>query len=442
MAISKKQEVKSKRPKDAQSSVALPSSANYRAKGDKKEKAKAVPSRSKINISNLKTILSENTQTASRLMPQGKSRIIPSPQPRSEIQKSDKLKLPAKEKKPFIDSYDIPASYNSTHLTLIARGPHWIYAYWEISPMFIEKVKADIGGGEFARSSYVLRMYDVTYKDFNGENANHSFDLDVGPHSNNWYINILGDNVTYCGEIGMRTPEGRFHSFARSNFVTTPRLDSSSRNDMVWMEVKKELQEEPAIFADHNLQAFTMLTQGRGARKIGRKIFLTDDDIRAYYSKLFPVLSRLISAKGGRLPGYISIEGADILIEDILTGGLPGKEFIKKIKIGLSEESILKGGASESLNKPGASEREKKERKFFFNIGCELIVYGRTEPDAEVWLGDKKIKLYKDGTFSLRLSLPDGKIPLEFVAISKDKIQRRAIRTSVERAETKTEEQG
>jgi len=350
-------------------------------------------------------------------------------------------------KKQFVDSDTIPASYNSTNLALIAKDPHWLYAYWEIAPSSTQEIKNKIGQDELNRSSYVLRVYDVTYVNFNGHNANHSFDLDVGAHANSWYINLWNDNTAYCGDLGIRTPDGRFFQLARSNFVSAPRVNMSGRSDLIWMNVKDDAEEAPYVFGETPQQrAFRQARQrARRAplvsRGPGRKIFLTEKDIRAYYSKLFPLLSKVLSMRrrDGKKPDesriyYIkdkSFHG--VSLEKFLLRGLSRGEFIKKILLGASENLILLG-ASEA--KQGASERQKKQRKFFFEIGTELIVYGRTEPDAEVWLGDKQIKLRNDGTFSLRFALPDKKIPLDFVAISNDKVEKRRITTEVERKKT------
>ena len=84
---------------------------------------------------------------------------------------------------------------------------------------------------------------------------------------------------------------------------------------------------------------------------------------------------------------------------------------------------------------------QKKSDDFYFEIGTELIVYGRTEPDAEVWLENKKIHLRQDGTFSLRFALADGVIPLGFQAISNSKKHVRRIITKVERSKTKYSKQ-
>ena len=111
---------------------------------------------------------------------------------------------------------------------------------------------------------------------------------------------------------------------------------------------------------------------------------------------------------------------------------LAGTNYGRKVTIGASEFAYL-GGSENSRG--GASEfvQSDKKRKFFFEIGAELIVYGRTEPDAEVRLGDKKVDLRPDGTFSIRLALPDGKISLPFTATSSDKVETRKIATEVER---------
>ena len=330
--------------------------------------------------------------------------------------------------KPFIDATEIPQSYNKTRLTLIARDPHWIHAYWEIDDSAIESAKRELG----EESSYTLRMYDVTLVDFNGTNANKFFDIDVGPAASNWYINIWSDSVTYCGEIGMRTPSGRFYSFARSNFVTTPRANSSGRSDLIWMEVKDNHKEEYFVNTEratkNNPRRSNAAREPLNSKNPSRRVYLTEDDIRAYYSRLFPILRKLISIRQKGRP-----EEAFIL-DRVLLEGLSGSQVMKRILLGASEELVLPGGASEFAK--GASERIEEKRKFFFEIGTELVVYGRTEPDAEVRLGDKKIKLQRDGTFTLRFALPDGKIPLDFTARSPNKIDKRTIITEVERKKT------
>ncbi|MCK5015161.1 MAG: DUF4912 domain-containing protein, partial [Candidatus Omnitrophica bacterium] len=323
----------------------------------------------------------------------------------------------------------------------VARDPYWIYAHWEITPSSIDKIKQNIGH-EFEGSVYTLRMYDITLKNFDGNNANHWFDTDLPPFVDNWYINLLSDNVTYCGAIGIRTRNGRFHVLARSNFVMTPSANSSWRRDMIWMDIppfkddgKRSRTHRPFVMVGKSNDA----SRPPKGKEFGRKMRLTADDIRAYYYNLFPLL-KLLKAKhlsGGKwdLKGLSRKD-----LEVSFSAGSRSQwqsegKYHKKIKLGASEEMVITGGASEQF-KGGASEKETQKRKFFFEIGTELIVYGRTEPDAEVRLGQKKIQLREDGTFSLRFALPDGDIPLDFTAVSNDKAEQRRITTSVQRAKT------
>jgi hypothetical protein len=74
-----------------------------------------------------------------------------------------------------------------------------------------------------------------------------------------------------------------------------------------------------------------------------------------------------------------------------------------------------------------------KDRKFFFVIDAELIVFGRTEPGARVTLQGEPVKLRPDGTFTMRYSFPDGRQIIPAVAASADGVEERTIVLAVER---------
>lgn len=88
---------------------------------------------------------------------------------------------------------------------------------------------------------------------------------------------------------------------------------------------------------------------------------------------------------------------------------------------------------STSSGSGGFSPVKKKDRKFWFVLDCELIVYGATEPDAKVTMQGKNIQLRPDGTFTLRFALPDGKLTLDARAESSDGIEEREITPIVTR---------
>jgi len=70
-------------------------------------------------------------------------------------------------------------------------------------------------------------------------------------------------------------------------------------------------------------------------------------------------------------------------------------------------------------------ERLPPRKGFWFNVNAELIIYGATEPDAQVTIGGRAIKLRPDGTFSYRFALPDGYYELPAQATSADQTDAR-----------------
>jgi hypothetical protein len=82
---------------------------------------------------------------------------------------------------------------------------------------------------------------------------------------------------------------------------------------------------------------------------------------------------------------------------------------------------------------PGPTGREKAEplpeavapAPFHFTLQTELVVYGATELGATVTLQGSPVTLRPDGTFSVRIELPDGEQVLRAVAVSRDgKVER------------------
>lgn len=111
--------------------------------------------------------------------------------------------------------------------------------------------------------------------------------------------------------------------------------------------------------------------------------------------------------------------------------------------IGSGSEAVLKGqrmqfGVSSwgpssfvsSLFSPTPAERQ---RKFWFWVDAELIVYGGTMPGAKVTLCGQRIQLRPDGTFTARFALPDGTQTIPVTAQSEDNIEIRTITPVVSR---------
>ena len=79
------------------------------------------------------------------------------------------------------------------------------------------------------------------------------------------------------------------------------------------------------------------------------------------------------------------------------------------------------------------------KEEFLFQIDTEMVVFGTTQPDAHVVLGGEPVNVRPDGSFTLRLSMQDGRQVLPVVSSSGDGTRQQTIILAVER-NTKTME--
>ncbi len=252
---------------------------------------------------------------------------------------------------------DLPQNYGDNKIVLMVRDPYWVHCYWEINQSRIEEARAQFGD-LWDQTKPILRVYDITNVQFNGENANGSFDIELTGNATNWYINVGAPNRSYCVDIGIVAPDNRFFVLARSNPVVTPRDGMSEILDEQWMDIDCE---------------------------------------------------KMYALSGGF---------------DVGAGSLELRELMEK-KLRAEEAS----GAVPSLAM--VSPVKYRERGFWFILGTELIVYGATTPDAKVTLQGKRVRLRPDGTFTLRLALPDGVQRIETTATSPDGTEVRTITPTV-----------
>lgn len=74
-----------------------------------------------------------------------------------------------------------------------------------------------------------------------------------------------------------------------------------------------------------------------------------------------------------------------------------------------------------------------KESEFNFGIDAELVVFGATDPGSRVTLRGEPIRVESDGSFVMRLHMPDRRQVLPLIACSADGAEQRTIVLAVER---------
>jgi hypothetical protein len=74
-----------------------------------------------------------------------------------------------------------------------------------------------------------------------------------------------------------------------------------------------------------------------------------------------------------------------------------------------------------------------RKKEFQCELDAELIVYGKTEPNAHVMLQGEPVQLRPDGTFTVRVAMPNSRQVIPAVASSADGVEQRTIVLAVER---------
>jgi uncharacterized protein len=141
-----------------------------------------------------------------------------------------------------VKAMDLPSSYGDTKIAILPRDPLWFFAYWEVSPSVYGEIKNRIGEHKFNASRWVLRTYDVTGLDFDGNNAHRFFDIGLTMNASNWYVNVGEVNRSWCTDLGLITSDGQFIMIARSNIISMPRFGVSPITDEQWGILQKEFE--------------------------------------------------------------------------------------------------------------------------------------------------------------------------------------------------------
>jgi hypothetical protein len=255
---------------------------------------------------------------------------------------------------------DLPDEYGDTKIVLLVRDPEWVYAYWEVNDDARSQLGFPRNGNGHQAKRLVLRIYKITDTAWPIDAAHYFFDVEVPSDAKNWYLHLPEADQQWCAELGLVDSNDKFVTICRSNVIMTPRNSISERIDSDWMTVQESFE------------------------KITR-------------------LSR--ASLEAQLHGGASTSSEAILrtINRQLTAVLHGEKAALSSGIFSSESGI-----------PG------RNKNFWLQVHTELILYGATEPDAQVTVQGVPVELNEDGTFSMRFALPDGVQVLDVRAVNAD----------------------
>jgi hypothetical protein len=305
---------------------------------------------------------------------------------------------------------ELPEAYGTRQLLLTARDPHWLYARWDLTREQQKKYNT-----LSADRHLVLRIFE------NEAKGAPLAEIHVHPESNHWFAHVAKAGTKYIAELGYHTAGGKWTSISTSGATLTPpdamSEDHSAQFATIPIEVPfAKLIELARVAVKESVPLVEVLQQLRLA---GYKI--TETHLARWTPEQELALASIISMDRVRRVWMGSLEITELIRRRLQQemSSLTASQF--------AIPTSPSGGISSfsSVSSPFGARGERRQG-FWFNVNAELIIYGATEPDAEVTIGGRVIKLRADGTFSYRFSLPDGAYDLPAVAISADKTDGRA----------------
>jgi hypothetical protein len=302
---------------------------------------------------------------------------------------------------------ELPESYGTQRLLLVARDPHWLYAHWDLTAEQLRKHNAA------SRDKHlVVQVFQ------NAPGGKPVLEQHVHPESRNWFLHVGRGGAKFVAQLGYYNRAGAWTTIATSAATFTPpdalSDDTSVRFETIPIEVpfKKLLELVKGAVAEH-VPLVEVIQQLRDSG--------------------FPELPALTDASGTWTPEQEAALAQIISIDEVRRVWMGSLEITELLRRSLEKEISSQapamfargelagagelGGVS-SISSPFGGEGRGKG--FWFNVNAELIIYGATEPDANVTIGGRKIQLRPDGTFSFRFALPDGIYDLPVQATSAD----------------------
>ncbi|HEY1173165.1 MAG TPA: DUF4912 domain-containing protein [Verrucomicrobiae bacterium] len=309
---------------------------------------------------------------------------------------------------------ELPEAYGTGRLILAARDPHWLYAAWDLTK------EQQRGYNALSKDKHLVVRVFLNHVGGKAFSETH-----VHPESRHWFIHTGKAGARFVAELGYYDKAGKWVSVSQSKPTLAPPDSLSEDTSVRFTELPVEvpfmdLIETVKQELKGNLPLVEALEQLReaGNQALPKAKELAKGVWTAAQEK---ALAKVVSMDSVRRIWIGSLEITELirrkLSEELASAA--AAEFSKPDKSGLGSL----GGLSSVSSPFGGMEANKG---FWFNVNAELIIYGATEPTAEVTIGGKVIKLRPDGSFSYRFALPDGHYDLPAVAVSADRSEARS----------------
>jgi hypothetical protein len=371
----------------------------------------------------------------------------PLPDPATHKYESAREHIPPAPAPAYEDLGELPQTYGTNTLFLIARDPRWLFAYWDIdwSP-FSPK-----DGKFYLKLAKTAGAEELT--------------TEIHPDARNWYLPVKEAGVSYYAEIGFYTAAGEWSGIARSEPAAAPQdhFSESSEADFATVPIHLTFQRLVEMVRGRMREGESLITALARLQGEGRRLLFQPGRPPEWSDEQRQVLAALF---GQEVMDRISMGSGDIdqllrkeLLEKLSTES--ASELVAKSRIaellGPIESSLFSAYAAGGLGAAFSSEVTSwntalgaswsaqpfgQAREFFMHVNAEVIFYGGTHPDAKVWIDGKQIPLAPDGSFRFHFRFPDGNYSIPIVAESPDGVEQRSAALRFERGTVRHGEVG
>jgi uncharacterized protein len=309
-----------------------------------------------------------------------------------------------------VEERELPEAYGTKRLLLTARDPHWVYAHWDLTRNQQHQYNKLSSDGHL-----VLRIYRDAIQ---GKPLS---EINVHPESRNWFVNVDQGGARFLAELGYYLRGRKWVRISTSGVTLTPPDTMSDDFSLAFETLPADLQFAQLIqlvkaAVSENVPLIEAIQQLRATGHPGLPA-RQEMQARRWTPEQEAVLARVINMDTVRRIWMGSLEITEVIRRQL------HQEMWSAAAAQLAQAGLWSGAISgissiSSISSPYGL--KAKPQSFWFNVNAELVIYGATEPNAQVSIGGRPIKLRPDGTFSYRFALPDGDYFLPAIATSAD----------------------
>ena len=297
---------------------------------------------------------------------------------------------PAAPIPPSAPANSLPETYGTGELRLTAREAHSLHAHWDLTP--------EQRRGLNASQRLGLR---ISQQPPQGQLVQH---VELQPDARECFVPVAKAATAYVAELGHRSPGKSWIPLAESQTAVTPPDAPAPKTDVRFETIPVD---SPLPTLAEQASA-PRLKNGLLAKAVSSQppSMWTEEQEQALAELIHRELER--HERGG------SIEIAELLhrgrhaeAPSVPTPGMSAEQDVPQPSAAVSSSQAPFGASGPHQN-------------FRLSVNAELIISGATTPDATVTIGGQQVQLRPDGTFSIRVALPDGIFELPVVAVSAD----------------------